>query len=137
MSTPPDKAMRKELRRLSNTRPSPASTYWPVNDGPMPGSPYLVAHACFKCRRSVKINVGHWPPRPARCPECAGKLHWLGRTFRTPKRSDIKQWKKIEILRQAGFLFHSHWGGALPDTLKEAQAFIVEQQAAALIRRQV
>lgn len=101
----------------------------------MPGAPYLVAHACFKCRRSVKIDVGHWPPRRARCPECAGKLCWLGRTFRAPKRSDVKQWKKVEVLRKAGFLFHSYDAGPYPDTLQDAKAFIVERRAALIPKR--
>jgi len=135
MTAPPDKARRKELRRQSHTRPGPKAAFWPESDSPVRGAPYLVAHACFKCRRSVKIHVGYWSPRLARCPECGGNLCWLGRTFRAPKRSDARQWKKVETLWQAGFRFASHGNGALPETLKEAEQFIVERRAASLQRR--
>ena len=135
MTQRPDKDRRMTLRRQSGAHPWPKAAFWPEPAEPRRHAPYLVAHACFGCRRSVKVDVGHWPPRAAKCPECAGQLHWLGRTFRAPKRSDVKQWKKVEILWQAGYRFHSAWGGALPDTLKEAEMFIVAGRAAELVKR--
>ncbi len=101
----------------------------------MAGAPYLVAHACFKCRRSVKIDAGFLQHRIAHCPECGTTLSWLGRTFRAPKRSDVKQWKKVEALWQAGYRFHSYGGRPLPDTLKEAEALIAERRASLITKR--
>ena len=135
MTAPPDRTELTELRRQSGTPPWPNAAFWPEPGEPRRYAPYLVAHACFGCRRSLKVDVGRWPPRAAKCPECGGKLHWLGRTFRAPKRSDVKQWKKVEALSLAGYRFHSSWGGALPDTFKEAEAFIIERRAAELAKR--
>ena len=136
MTEPPDKARQMKLRRQGGTHEWPAEAFWPRPGVPGRGGAYLVAHACFACRRSVKVHVGYWQRREARCPECAGALHWLGRTFRAPKRSDIKQWKKVEALWQAGFRFNTYGGKAepLPETFKEAGAFIVRHRATALDR---
>jgi hypothetical protein len=74
-----------------------------------PGAVYRVAQACFTCRRSFKI-AGHPPGEAqpdARCPGCGASLKWMGRTFRTPKQSDIAEWKKVEALWNEGFRFFS------------------------------
>jgi hypothetical protein len=48
----------------------------------------------------------------------------MGRYFRAPKKSDTKQWLKVEMLFRAGVYFRSHEFGPLPKTVAEAKAFI-------------
>lgn len=116
-----EKARRTELLRKKGLRPPPEPPE--TNKPRFPA--YLVPHACFKCRRSVKI-----PPREkiARCPQCGGELHLMGRAFKPPRRTDLKQWMKVEKLRQAGFLFASFYNykdaEAYPQTLREVDDFI-------------
>ena len=58
----------------------------------------------------------------------------MGRKFRTPKQSDLREWKKVEALRRAGYYFGS-WSSEgmdsgdyqdepYPDDLREVEAWI-------------
>ncbi|WAC48435.1 hypothetical protein OVA03_00435 [Asticcacaulis sp. SL142] len=114
-----EKARRMELRRVSGFRQQPQLT------ATVPAASYLVAHACFKCRRSFKINAGFLELREAACPMCRRPLAWMARSFKAPKSSDLKQWKKVEMLWNAGVRFHSYGGlEKLPETLKEVPSFL-------------
>lgn len=81
---------------------------------------YLHPYVCFRCRKSFK--------RASRvdavlaCPDCAGPSIGLTRKFKPPKRTDIKQWKKVEALVRHGFLFWSV-REPYPETLEEVDAF--------------
>jgi len=121
----PGKQLRKELKASAAQRPAVPS-FFSHDWGPV----YRVAHACFACRRSVKIA---WNPMAykivaARCPECGGPLKWMGRTFKTPKRSDTEQWAKVEALWNAGFRFQNYRSHPeaerLPDRLREVDDFV-------------
>jgi len=87
---------------------------------------YLIAHACFDCRKSFKIA-----PRDhsAVCPQCSGSLNEMGRSFKAPKISDTEQWQKIEKLWRAGFRFFSYRSypdaEPLPERLRDVDEFIV------------
>jgi len=52
----------------------------------------------------------------------------MGRNFSAPKRSDRDQWKKVQLLWQAGFRFvgstASYNAVALPDKLSEVEDFL-------------
>lgn len=84
---------------------------------------YLIAQACFDCRKSWKVRVGS----PI-CPQCGGPLREMGRSFKTPKRSDVEQWEKVEALWSAGFRFWSYRSHPdaepLPERLRDVQDFI-------------
>jgi hypothetical protein len=92
---------------------------------PDPAPGYLVAHACFACRKSYKIA-----PRPAfvaTCPNCAGSIHEMGRSFKAPPAKDAEQWAKVQALYEAGFRFSSYRstsGPPLPARLAEVADFI-------------
>ena len=93
---------------------------------PAYGSEYFVAHACFVCRKSWKLT----PSEEGRsCPQCARPLAEMGRSFRSPKKSDHEQWKKVERLFSAGFRFYSyrtHPGAEpLPKRLKDVDDFLL------------
>jgi hypothetical protein len=52
----------------------------------------------------------------------------MGRAFKAPKKSDMEQWKKVELLWGAGFRFIPHTGWRhvepYPERLREVTAFI-------------
>ncbi len=95
----------------------------------MPSPQYLIAHACFDCRKSFKVA-----PRPeyqAVCPNCAGHLHEMGRSFKAPPAADLEQWAKVQALYNAGFRLSSYRGSgpSLPARLSEVEAFIRDNPA--------
>jgi hypothetical protein len=85
-----------------------------------------VAHVCFACRRSAK------PPElpdqaPRTCPKCRGPLHCMGWSFHVPRRTDIDEWTKVEVLYSRGFRFFSSGFGQyppLPKRLQDLKAFL-------------
>ncbi|MET0308776.1 MAG: hypothetical protein ABW023_08725 [Sphingomonas sp.] len=120
MSTPPTKAARMELRRAIDNREVSGPPVRPYNRGPA----YLIAHACFDCRKSWK--------RPDAddhvCPECRKPLARMGRSFRAPRKASDDQWEKVRILWKAGFRFWSYRScrdaESLPDELRDVEDFI-------------
>lgn len=114
------KSERMEIRKAIGNRMISGS-----DSGVRPRGPdYLIAHACFDCRKSWKLSE----ESTAICPQCSGALHWMGRAFKPPKRSDIEQWKKVESLWRAGFRFIPNTGWRdvepYPERLREIPAFI-------------
>lgn len=108
-----------ELRRRVGLRAPPK--VMPV----VRGAEYLIAHACFYCRKSWKK---HSSAEISVCPQCGGPLCIMGRSFKAPKRTDIKQWEKVRILWFQGFRFWSYGSNldaeALPDRLQDVNDFI-------------
>ncbi|WNC68599.1 hypothetical protein RI845_00280 [Thalassotalea nanhaiensis] len=97
--------------------------------------PYNMAFACLDCRKSFKrqFNLSKECPSEMTCPNCAGIAHNFGRHFKAPKKTDSKQWKKIEFLFQHGFKFQKIRIGSghhdvvnYPDTLEQAREFVVK-----------
>ena len=88
------------------------------------GPDYLVAHACFTCRKSWKVRS----ETSAVCPQCSVPLNEMGRSFKAPKRSDTGQWEKVRALLNAGFRFWSYRSHPeaepLPERLREVEAFV-------------
>ncbi|MFK8253141.1 hypothetical protein [Ancylobacter terrae] len=104
--------------------PPPAQKGGPVN------SRYLHPYACFRCRKSFKRADREAAVLP--CPECGGPSIGLTRKFKPPKRSDEKQWRKVEALVRHGFLFWS-LGEPYPETLQGVAAF-AQRHAASIAR---
>lgn len=116
----PSKAERMELRRATGTREVPALFAPPHHRGPE----CLWPHACFDCRKSWKLVEGS----SAKCPECGGDLHSMGRGFKVPRKADKEQWAKVRALWMAGFRFpnHTRWREAepFPERLRDVEDFI-------------
>jgi hypothetical protein len=112
------KPERMELRRATGTRALPV----PLRREK--GPDYLVAHACFDCRKSWKVQMD----TDAVCPQCGAPLHDMGRTFRAPKKSDAEQWEKVRALWSAGFRFWSYRSHPdaepLPERLRDVEDFV-------------
>ena len=55
----------------------------------------------------------------------------LGRHFKAPKKDDLKQWEKVQLLVNHGFRFHKVYDEdgvhiCYPETLEEAKEFVVK-----------
>lgn len=75
--------------------------------------------ACFNCRIALK-NV-------PTCPHCQQPMVSMGLDFKAPKRSEIKQWKKVEILYKNGIRFGGcgcSGPGYRPKELSEVEHFL-------------
>lgn len=92
----------------------------PSQKGGPAGSHYLHPYACFRCRKSFKRGQRTEAVLP--CPDCGGPSIGLTRKFKPPKRSDERQWQKVEALVRHGFLFWS-LGEPYPETAQEVPAF--------------
>jgi len=120
MTQGPSKSERMEIRQATGNR----VILGPNSEARPCGPKYLVAHACFDCRKSWKLS----DEKSGTCPQCGSALHWMGRAFKAPKKSDTEQWKKVAVLWNAGFRFLSHtrWSEdePYPDRLRDVAAFI-------------
>lgn len=78
--------------------------------GPYPGAFYKEHLACFSCRQMVRkpspflvrredLKVS---PSGLLCPVCKSPLHNMGKAFRPPLKSAIRQWRKIELQYRHG-----------------------------------
>ena len=112
------KNRRMELRREIGSRK--------VKEMPLPSprTAYLAAHACFNCRKSFKLSC----EKSHVCPECGETAYLMGRAFKTPKRSDDEQWRKVQKLYTLGFRFHRYGGDypPLPERFREVDRFVKE-----------
>jgi len=86
---------------------------------------YLIAFACFSCRKSFKMGLH---AKPQTCPNCGDPLKLMGRSFKTPKNTDYDEWKKVEKLWTAGYRFWSYRRAPdaepIPKRLSEVDSFI-------------
>jgi hypothetical protein len=84
---------------------------------------YKTHFVCFDCRKGFKCTSG-----AEKCPECAGPLVMMGRDFKIPPKSNVRQWRKVErIIRETGFRFDScgcTGPGAAPRLLSDVDSFI-------------
>ncbi|NIK02248.1 hypothetical protein [Xanthomonas cannabis] len=115
-----EKARRTALRYAAGTRQPRAAK--PTTSG----AAYRLAHACFGCRRSLKIAPRE---QAAPCPGCGKALCVMGRSFKAPPARNHAQWLKLERLYRAGFRFfsyRSHQCASLPAKLSEVDRFIRE-----------
>lgn len=80
--------------------------------GPYPGAFYKDHFACFSCRKMVRklspysVRRAEGKASPASgllCPECGAPLHNMGKAFRPPRQSAVKQWRRIECEYRQGW----------------------------------
>ncbi|MGL5806127.1 MAG: hypothetical protein ACRC2R_02720 [Xenococcaceae cyanobacterium] len=116
MSRKEEKQRRMEIRREINNRQVRR------NSSLHHSYPYLGSHACFNCQKSFKLSY----KKEHICPECSSAVYLMGRAFKTPKRGDSEQWKKVQKLYALGFRFHSYDKDyePLPEHLREVDRFV-------------
>lgn len=109
-----------ELRKAIGNRVITSPDIPPYHRGPE----YLVAHACFDCRKSWKLPE----ESSAVCPQCGKPVNWMGRAFKAPKKTDVEQWEKVEALWRAGFRFspNTRWREVkpYPERLRDVANFV-------------
>jgi hypothetical protein len=117
--------MSKRLRKAERMEARRAVGQRPPKPPPKPTrrAPYLVAHACFWCRRSNKRV-----PRetPLECSRCGGKVYEMGRTFRAPPADDVEHWLTLQLLYAHGYRFTGVHRSAprLPVRVRDLSAFL-------------
>lgn len=76
-------------------------------------------YVCFKCRVCFHrpFNAGVY-----QCGTCKGPTTYAGNAFRAPKKNNIREWKKLEILiKEGNWTFNRHGSGVVPKTPNEAR----------------
>lgn len=74
---------------------------------------YKRHYACFNCQKTFKRRVLKDVDRDqqtsveAKCPECGSLMANMGLDFKSPAKSDDKQWAHIKDLYTVGITFHS------------------------------
>ncbi|BBM02436.1 hypothetical protein GL2_25100 [Microbulbifer sp. GL-2] len=105
-------------------------------------TPYNMAFACLDCRKSFKreFNLSKECPSELTCPDCGGPSHNFGRHFKAPKKTDLRQWKKVAFLFEHGFRFQKIRIGSghhdvvpYPETLEQAKEFVVKYKKYAIV----
>jgi hypothetical protein len=111
---------------------------------------YKEKWACFACRKCFKqrswldlladrgfaTGKSHLVKRDILCPQCRRPMTNMGWDFKVPKQKDVEQWKKVELLAQNGYTFHSRcwWGephkgpGPRPARLRDVEPFLKEER---------
>lgn len=98
-------------------------------------TPYNMAFACLECCKSFKreFNLAKECPQELVCPDCGGVAYNFGRHFKSPKKTDAKQWQKVRYLFEHGFRFQKICVGSghhdvipYPATLDEAKEFVMK-----------
>jgi hypothetical protein len=105
-------ALRRSTGTRADPRPRPPRPQLSVR-----GRNYLIAHACFACRKSWKVraNTG------AACPHCGACLHEMGRAFKAPKQADAEQSQKVRPFGQQDFASGTT---PAPERLRDVEDFI-------------
>jgi hypothetical protein len=102
MTSKSEKERRMQIRRKLGNRKAAVTTEWVRQRT----APYLIAHACFYCRTSFKVQP--CAARERSCPNCTGRAYEMGRSFKAPPKADIEQWFKVQALFAHGFRFFSY-----------------------------
>ncbi len=122
MTSRDEKQRRMEIRRKVGSRSLPKHVE--TQQGP----DYLVAHACFDCRKSFK--KAREREQVFVCPNCGSKLYSMGRSFKAPKKDHLEKWCKVQSLYAYGFRFFSYHSypdaPKLPERFKDVEAFVAE-----------
>lgn len=93
---------------------------------------YRTHFACFSCRKAWKAYEAEV------CPSCAGPAIRMGNDFHAPRKGNVNQWRKLELLHAQGVHFESRCGcdgpGRRPRTLADAKRVAPSAAALAALR---
>ena len=72
---------------------------------------YSAHYVCFACRKMFnQVDIHHWhdgwhaPPKKGYpCPDCGAEMQNAGKDFKPPRRRNLNQWRKAEMLFRRGY----------------------------------
>ena len=81
--------------------------------------------ACFQCRKVFKRRVAFYRGEAENqtCLKCGSEMWFTGTAFKAPRRENVKQWSKAELLIKNGILFYPN-AGYRPKVLREVAPFL-------------
>lgn len=89
-------------------------------------SAFLVSFACFACCKSFKKPFVS--DQTYKCPQCAQEMAHMGRSFKAPRRTEPRQWEKVQRLWSAGYRFQTNTRRqhvpAFPSKLRDVDEWI-------------
>ncbi len=121
------KCCTQPLIKLKEPIPSLTMTYEPLD------KPF----ACFSCRSVFSRPPVNSVTETRTCPTCGAQSVMMSQRFKAPKKSDLQQWKKVQLLAESGFFFQKVYNQeednlwrrvGYPKTLREAQIFVDQFQ---------
>ena len=80
-----------------------------------------------KERNKLEELISEIENRSIKCPECGNLMADLGRDFKAPKKTAIKEWKIVEGLYKTGKVFHTcgcDGIGYIPQNLKDYEVYL-------------
>lgn len=90
------------------------------------GYSHSVKLVCFKCRICF-----HKPYYAGvfQCGTCKAPTTYAGTAFRAPRKTNKKEWAKLEVLIKAGVTFQYYGGtGVLPATARAARLLLKDKR---------
>lgn len=88
-------------------------------------------YACFHCRRGFKHI---YSAAPIICPGCNGEARHMGPAFKVPSHRLTNQWRKVELLAEAGIVFYNN--RPLPSQMKPIRTLADGKIVARTMRQQ-
>ena len=89
-------------------------------------SAFLVSFACFGCCKSFKKPFVS--DQTDKCPQCAQEMAHMGRSFKAPRRTEPRQWEKVQRLWSEGYRFQTNTRRqhvpAFPNKLRDVDEWI-------------
>lgn len=101
---------------------------------------YKSHFACFDCRKTFKPRLNadlpgkrgrhsNYEDREIKCPECGNYMVDLGREFKSPKKTDVKEWEIIKGFYIIGKHFQTcgcNGPGYIPKNRKDYEAHLTD-----------
>lgn len=102
--------------------------------------PYKEHFVCFGCRKTFKqTNRADWnnsfvqyPDHIFKCPDCSNPMANMGMDFRAPKKSDVKDWRRIEGTFVLGHIYRTcgcYGPGFVPSNQIEYREYLEDKLA--------
>ena len=87
---------------------------------------------CCSCRRVWRDSY-NWPidgPQHKSCPSCGNDLLNAGKGFCAPRRTNLRQWRKVEIILRGGLRLRQ-----FVNTPAEARQAVAARQPSGFVQR--
>ena len=79
-------------------------------------------YACFSCRKMFNQMALRRTEKldKVKCPQCKVEMHNMGKDFKPPRKENVQQWRKVELLARRGYRWQqTHDSVPVDDKLPE------------------